>query len=274
MAEQTTQGNPKDLCLIYDVDGVLVDSPHEKSWGDALATLFETRAAWRKVLPQSSWRPDAYSQEVYLKIAAGKPRRDGAKALLDYFGIRDEEGALLDDLYHFKQEVFLGLVDRGEFDVFEDAVRFVLESRARGYRQAVASSSKNANRLLEMVKLNPFCAERGLEYDWVGEETRLIDLFDANVCGRPFSRGKPAPDIFLGAAEELGVPAAGCVVFEDAVSGVQAAKAGDMLCVAVARLNDQEQLEAAGADIVVSSLDQISFDQLESLARRTSSPGI
>jgi beta-phosphoglucomutase-like phosphatase (HAD superfamily) len=82
-------------------------------------------------------------------------------------------------------------------------------------------------------------------------------MFDANVCGRDFAHGKPAPDIFLAAAEELHLPPERCCVIEDATSGVQAAKAGGMACVGVARLGDEEMLRAAGADWVVTSLDQL-----------------
>jgi beta-phosphoglucomutase len=70
----------------------------------------------------------------------------------------------------------------------------------------------------------------------------LEELFDADVSGRDFPRGKPDPMIFLTAAEELGLPPGDCFVIEDAMSGVQAAKAGDMAAIGVARLGDQELL--------------------------------
>lgn len=256
------------IALIFDVDGVLVDSPHERSWGDALQLLFRSNEAWRRARAQASWRPGAYTQEVYRKVASGKPRRDGARALLEYFGVPDENGERLDELYHTKQRVFLDLIERGEFEVFADAVALALEARNRGMPQAVASSSRNATRLLEMVRLDRFCSERGLSYSFVERQTRLIDLFEANVCGRELARGKPAPDIFLTAASELDVPPCDCIVFEDAVSGVQAAKAGDMLCVAVARLGDADALRAAGADVVVASLGETSIDRLRSLVEQ------
>jgi beta-phosphoglucomutase-like phosphatase (HAD superfamily) len=82
-------------------------------------------------------------------------------------------------------------------------------------------------------------------------------MFDANVCGRDFARGKPDPEIFLTAAAELGLAPAACFVVEDAQSGVQAAKAGGMAAVGVARLGDEALLRAAGADWVVTSLDDL-----------------
>jgi beta-phosphoglucomutase-like phosphatase (HAD superfamily) len=265
MPDSNSKRDPATIGLIYDVDGVLVDSPHEESWGEAMRRLFEENNSWRSVRDQSSWDQKDYTQEVYLRYAAGKPRRDGARALMIYFDVPDPDESRLDTLYDFKQEVFLDLVDRGDFKVFDDAIKFILNAHARGHRQAVASSSKNATRLLEMVRLAPFCARHDLAFDFVGDDTCLVDMFEANVCGRTFPKGKPAPDIFLGAAAELDMPPADCIVFEDAVSGVRAAEAGAMACVATARLDDEEPLARAGADVVVTSLDQLPFEQLESL---------
>ena len=90
----------------------------------------------------------------------------------------------------------------------------------------------------------------------------LLDLFDANVCGRDLKHGKPHPDIFLLAAEELGAPPAQCVVIEDAPAGVEAAKAGGMMALGVARFDDEDLLQAAGADLVVKALDQVEVEAL------------
>ena len=94
------------------------------------------------------------------------------------------------------------------------------------------------------------------------ESLTMVDLFDANVCGQPFAHGKPAPDIFLGAAAAIPLPPAACFVVEDAASGVAAAKAGGMYAIGVARLHDEALLQAAGADQIVSSLDAINVQAL------------
>jgi beta-phosphoglucomutase-like phosphatase (HAD superfamily) len=94
-------------------------------------------------------------------------------------------------------------------------------------------------------------------------------MFDANVCGRDFPRGKPDPEIFLTAAAELGLAPNGCVVIEDAQAGVQAAKAGGMAAVGVARLNDELLLRSAGADWVVTSLDDLPVAELLEERRST-----
>ena len=150
--------------------------------------------------------------------------------------------------------VFVQLIERGEFLAFDDALRFLLDLKAASVKIGAASSSKNANIFLRKVPLGKF-ARPG--YPFVGPDTTLLDMFDANVCGRDFAHGKPAPDIFLAAAVELSLPPQRCLVIEDATSGVQAARAGGMACVGVARLGDEQLLRAAGADWVVSSLDQL-----------------
>lgn len=87
-------------------------------------------------------------------------------------------------------------------------------------------------------------------------------IFDADVTGRDFPRGKPDPMIFLAAAEGLALPPERCVVVEDALSGVRAAKAGGMAAVGVARKGGGEVLCEAGADLAVSSLDEVDVDAL------------
>ncbi|MBO0685953.1 MAG: HAD-IA family hydrolase, partial [Candidatus Dormibacteraeota bacterium] len=97
---------------------------------------------------------------------------------------------------------------------------------------------------------------------FIHEGMTLQDLFDADISGRDFEHGKPHPEIFLTAARELGQPPGSCFVVEDATSGVQAAKAGGMAALGVARQHDQALLNEAGADLVVTSLDDVAIDAL------------
>ena len=148
-----------------------------------------------------------------------------------------------------KQEHLIKLMEAGEFTAYPDAIRFVLATKAAGIPIAAASSSKNADLLLRQVRLDDYVAEKGLA---------LLDLLDADVSGRDLPRGKPDPMIFLVAAEELPATPARCFVVEDAAVGVQAAKAGRMAALGVARLGDTEALVNAGADLAVRSLDEVS----------------
>jgi beta-phosphoglucomutase-like phosphatase (HAD superfamily) len=115
---------------------------------------------------------------------------------------------------------------------------------------------------LERVRLDVFVAEHGLPYSTVKPGLTLLDLFDVNLSGRDFERGKPDPMMFLAVAEELHVAPDRCFVIEDAASGVQAAKAGDMTALGVARVGDEVALGQAGADLVVTSLDDVAVDTL------------
>ncbi|MDI3287381.1 HAD-IA family hydrolase [Polyangium sp. 15x6] len=245
--------------ILFDVDGVLVDSPHERAWRETLEELM--RGPWKDLAARSRYTPARFDTAVYQEIVAGKPREDGARAALEYFDVPDA-AARAAEYGAAKQAKILGLIREGAFQAFPDALRFVLAARDMGLPMAVASSSKNANELLARIVVpEPM---PGIRPDPLGKEpgTTLVDLFDANVCGRTFPRGKPYPDIFLGAAEELGVRPEAALVVEDATSGVQAAKAGGMRAIGVARLGDEELLRAAGADLVVTSLDEVDRDAL------------
>ena len=85
----------------------------------------------------------------------------------------------------------------------------------------------------------------------------LLEYFDADVSGRDFAHGKPDPEMFLTAARELAVDPEAAIVMEDAAAGVQAAKAGAMGAIGIARKDDAELLAAAGADIVVKTLHEV-----------------
>jgi beta-phosphoglucomutase len=244
---------------IFDVDGVLVDSPHEQAWREGLQQLMENE--WSDIRPQTSYAPEKFTPEVYQRVMSGKPRYAGAQAVLEHFGMPDPEqhGREYGDR---KQVMIVELIEASQFHAYPDALRFVLAVKDAGLRVAAASSSKNANAFLERIRLDQFAKEEGLSYDFVRPGYTLLDILDANVSGRDFEQGKPHPEIFLTAAEELGVPPGECFVVEDAVNGVQAAKAGNMAALGLARADDEELLAGANADLVVTSLDDVSLDAL------------
>ncbi len=244
---------------IFDVDGVLVDSPHERAWREAFEELME--GEWRDVRGQSGWAPERFTSSVYQQVMAGMPRLAGARAALEFFGVPDP-GGRAERYAAVKQERIVQLIREGRFMAFPDALRFILAVKDSGIRVAAASSSKNAKLFLGQIRLDTFAAEQRLDYDFVHEGMTLDELFDADTSGRDLPRGKPDPMIFLIAAEELGLSPSACFVIEDAASGVHAAKAGGMAAIGAARHGDRDLLVGAGADLVVTTLDDVSVPAL------------
>jgi beta-phosphoglucomutase len=197
---------------VFDVDGVLLASPHEQAWREALDGF----AA-----------PNRFTTAMYQADVAGKPRLDGARAALSALGVADaaDKAAAYAER---KQARLEALIAAGAVTPYPDALRFVEAAMAAGLRLAVASSSKNANQMMRPIRL--------------GSGQGLLDAFSANVCGRDLKHGKPDPEIFLLAASELGEAPARCFVVEDAPAGIVAARSGGMTALGVARLGDTNLL--------------------------------
>ena len=217
---------------IFDVDGVLLASPHERAWRAALQGFAD---------------PARFTTSFYQAQVAGRPRADGALAALRGLGVPDA-AARAPAYAERKQRLLEAMIAAGEFTAFADAVRLAAGLHARGVKLAAASSSKNAGAMMRQIRL-----EGG---------NSLADLLDADLSGRDVAHGKPAPDIFRCAAAALGVAPARCVVVEDAPAGIAAARAGGMAALGIARLHDSALLEAAGADLVVTDLDLLDIDAL------------
>ena len=239
---------------IFDVDGVLVDSPHEKAWRESLRQLMESN--WSDIRDQTTWTPEAFTPHVYDTVMSGKPRMSGARAALEYFHVPDVD-ARVDTYAAHKQKMVVELIEAGDFTAYPDALRFIIAVKDAGMVVAAASSSKNADLFLRQIRLDAFAEEHDILSTSVHPGLTLLDYFDANVSGRDFKHGKPHPEMFLTAADELGVAPERSIVIEDAPAGVEAAKAGDMAAIGIARGDDSDLLAAAGADIVVTSLDDV-----------------
>jgi beta-phosphoglucomutase len=254
---------------IFDVDGVLVDSPHERAWKDSLRELMEND--WADIADQTSWTDDRFTPQVYQQVLSGKPRMSGALAALEYFDVPNAAERAQSYAAN-KQTMVIKLIEAGEFSAYPDALGFVLAVRDAKIPVAAASSSKNAGLFLRQIRLDIFATEQGLHYDFLRPGLSLLEFFDVDISGRDFAQGKPHPEIFLTGAAELGVAPEHCFVVEDATSGVQAAKAGGMAALGVARADDEELLAAANADLVVTSLDDVDVTGLGAhlLRRRTS----
>ena len=251
---------PKFLGAIFDVDGVLVDSPHEKAWRESLRQLMESD--WSDVRDQTSWSPEAFTSRVYEEQMSGKPRMSGARAALEYFHVPDGDGRRLAEYADLKQAMVIRLIEAGDFTAYPDALRFIIAVKDAGIRVAAASSSKNADLFLRQIRLDSFAQEDAIVSASVRPGLTLLEFFDADVSGRDFAHGKPHPEMFLTAAHELGTAPENSIVMEDAAAGVQAAKAGDMAAIGIARADDAQLLAAAHADIVVTTLDEVDLSAL------------
>ena len=204
-----------------------VASPHERAWREALAGFAD---------------PARFTTAFYQANVAGKPRLEGARSALEQLGVADA-AARAPAYAVAKQALVDRLIAEGSFEAFPDAVRLAADLHAAGLRLALASSSKNTGTMLRRLTL--------------ADGRPLLSIFDADLSGRDVRRGKPDPELFLLAAEALAIPPAQCLVVEDAPAGIAAARAAGMAALGIARLGDEALLRAAGADLVVTSLDQV-----------------
>lgn len=234
-------GLPDDVrACLFDLDGVITQTArvHATAW----KRMFDDYLAARPE-PQAPFDPDA----DYHRYVDGKPRYDGVRDFLASRGIRLPEGDSDDPpsretvrgLGNRKNELVLELIERDGVDVYDGSVRYLRAVRDAGLRRALVSSSRNARTILRAA----------------GLEDAFEVIVDGLVAAERGLAGKPAPDTFLEAARELGVPPERAVVFEDAIAGVEAGRAGGFRCVVgVDRAGQAHRLRTAGADIVVGDL--------------------
>jgi beta-phosphoglucomutase family hydrolase len=240
--------SPRDYdAVMFDLDGVLTRtaSVHASAWKKLFDGFLEQRAT-RAGEPFVPFDIDA----DYLRYVDGKPRYDGVAAFLESRGIElplgePEDGPEVQSvcaLGNLKDHYFMQHLEQHGVEPYEASISLVRELRAREIKTAVVSSSNN-------------CAE-------VLAAAGIAQLFDARVDGTDVTRlgleGKPAPDVFLEAARRLGAEPSRAVVVEDAISGVQAGRAGRFGCViGVDRRGHAKALRDAGADVVVADLAQV-----------------
>lgn len=182
-----------------------------------------------------------FTFQDYKNKVDGIPRVDGGRAILTELSTQELVRAT-----DKKQEYFLEYLKREKIPVFKTTIKLIKELKSKGVKIAIISSSKNAPYILK--------------------KTGIVRFTDMAVDGNDTTKGKPHPQIFLMAAEKMGLRPKSCVVFEDAVLGVKAAKRAKMFCVGVDRHNDPERLKEA--DIVVKDLKEINYRKLISLFER------
>ena len=233
-------------CL-FDLDGVLTKTAkvHDAAWKEMFDGFLRDRAA-RTGQPFVPF--DAVKD--YDEYVDGKPRADGTRSFLASRGIELPEGGEDDPpdaqtvygLSNRKNQIVLHRIHTDGVEAYEGSVRYVRAARDAGLRRAVVSSSANAHDVL---------AAAGIE-----------DLFEARIDGivaeQEHLRGKPAPDTFLAGARALGLDPAQAAVYEDALAGVAAGRAGRFgYVVGVDRANQADALREHGADVVVTDLAEL-----------------
>jgi HAD superfamily hydrolase (TIGR01509 family) len=220
------------------------------------ATVHE--AAWKRMFDEflSKWAQRTGSPVTpfcdadYERFVDGKSRADGTRSFLASRGITLPEGTpgdppgadTVEGLSNRKNEILLHVLATQGVDVYDDAVEYVRAVKAGGFLSAVVSASANAAQVLDAAHIS--------------------DLFDRRIDGLVAAEkhlaGKPAPDMYLAGADALGLHPDQAAVFEDALAGVEAGRAGRFaLVVGVDRVGHAADLLTHGADLVVTDLRQL-----------------
>lgn len=238
--------------VIFDMDGVITQtaSVHSKVW----KLMFDDYLRLREINNNELFIEFTHLND-YLKFVDGKPRFMGVKSFLTSRGISIPYGNPNDSphteticgLGNKKNELFNDIINQEGVEVFQSSINFIKELKTKNIRIGVATSSSNCNLILE--------------------KAGIMNLFETRVDGivsRNFSlKGKPEPDIFKKACDNLGVSYIKSVIIEDAVSGVQAGMKGNFgLVIGVARENNENELRKNGADIVVKDLSEIKISTI------------
>lgn len=233
------------VCL-FDLDGVVTRTAvvHDAAWKSMFDEFLRSQAG-----PDGGYVPFDPVQD-YDEYVDGKPRIEGTRAFLASRSISLPEGSPSDPpgartvhgLSNRKNELVLQVLRRDGVEVYEGSRRYVAAARAAGMRTAIVSSSANTQQVLA-----------------AGGVASLFDVrVDAHVARERGLKGKPAPDTFLEAARQLDTESAHAAVFEDALAGVTAGRAGDFgYVVGVDRVGQAAALRQHGADVVVQDLAEL-----------------
>ncbi|MBA3842737.1 MAG: beta-phosphoglucomutase family hydrolase [Actinobacteria bacterium] len=233
-------------CL-FDLDGVLTQTAkvHAAAWKEMFDAFLRERAT------QSAEKFVPFDPVAdYDEYVDGLPRSDGLRAFLAARSIDLPEGKSSDPpaaetvvgLGSRKNEIVLRMIHEQGVEAYEGSVRYVRAARAAGLRRAVVSSSSNCREVLVAAGIEDLFEQR----------------IDGIVAERDHLEGKPAPDTFLAGARSLGVQPGQAAVFEDALAGVAAGRAGGFVCVVgVDQVGQADELRAHGADVVVTDLAEL-----------------
>lgn len=227
--------------VLFDLDGVITPTAevHMRAW----AVMFDDFLASRSIGP-------AYTDQDYFDHVDGKPRYDGVRAFLASRDIELPEGDPSDPpsaetvcgLGNRKNEALNEVLRREGVTAYPGSVALLEKLRDLGVPLAIVSSSANAPAVLEAAGVSGFFGT----------------VMHGGIAAEHGIAGKPAPDTYEAAADDLGVAHTASVVVEDAISGVRAGAAGDFgLVIGVDRGVGAQALLDAGADVVVADLDEL-----------------
>ncbi len=237
--------------VVFDLDGVITKTAatHSRAW----KKMFDE---YLKQLAKSKGDEfEEFTPQDYLTYVDGKPRYEGVKSFLESRNITLPYGDPEDTpemetvcgLGNRKNNAFNDVLRKEGVEVYPSTAQLLEQLKKDNIRIGVASSSKNAKSVLEAAGLMHYI------------ETRVDGVVSAEIG----LNGKPAPDIFLTAARNLGADPNKTIVVEDATSGVRAGKNGNFgLVLGLAREDNAEDLKANGADIVVEDLEELTMDDL------------
>jgi beta-phosphoglucomutase family hydrolase len=224
--------------LLFDLDGVLTQTAkvHQAAWKE----MFD---GYLRESQGEGFEP--FSTADYERYVDGMPRYDGVRRFLESRGIEHDD-ALVTELGDRKNDAVQKKIREDGVDVYEGSRRYLEAARDAGLRRAVVSSSANTEEVLRVTGLASLIEAR-------------VDGVVAKEQGLP---GKPKPDTFVEGAKLLGATPKQAAVFEDALAGVQAGRAGDFgIVVGVDRVGQAEALKEHGADVVVQDLDELLEDR-------------
>ncbi|HEX4212854.1 MAG TPA: beta-phosphoglucomutase family hydrolase [Candidatus Dormibacteraeota bacterium] len=238
---------PQVRACLFDLDGVLTETAkvHAAAWKQMFDEYLHQRGE------RTGERLSPFDEESdYDEYVDGKPRYDGVRSFLASRGIELPQGApddpptaeTVDGLGNRKNDLVLKLIHEQGVEAYPGSVRYLEAVRSAGLLRAVVSSSANCRDVLRAAGIEDFFQVR----------------VDGVTLEEEHLRGKPAPDTFLAAASKLGVGPERSAVFEDALAGVAAGRAGGFACVVgVDRVGQAKELHEHGADVVVSDLEQL-----------------
>jgi beta-phosphoglucomutase family hydrolase len=235
------------VCCLFDLDGVLTSTArlHAKAWKSTFDRFLSSPAAGVGA------RRDPFSIAVdYREYVDGRQREDGVRSFLRSRNISIPEGnrddppgaATVFGLANAKNSLLLDIIRTDGVETYPGSIRFVRAAREAGLSTAVVSASANTKAVLAKAKISALFAV----------------VIDGNVAAERGLRGKPQPDTYLAAARDLGTDPSQAAVFEDALAGIDAGRAGGFgWVIGVDRDDRAKELSAHGADLVVADLSEL-----------------